>query len=152
MYARKFYFLKTLSMNHNLRELSKLLTGVVLADAVAVIWMAGIHMLPISFLGTHITNATVLPVILFDAVLALMLMHYGWGIALPVRTVRERTMLYAIGILFAAVALLHWARIAFGLPLYIGTLLIPVWLSWMAVVITTYLSYLSFHFALLRRK
>lgn len=139
-------------MNHTLRELSKLLTGVVLADAVAVVWMAGIHMLPLSFMGTHITNATVLPVILFDAVLALLLAHYGWGIALPVRTVRERTMLYIIGILFAAVALLHWIRIAFGLPLYLGDFLIPVWLSWTAVVITTYLSYISFHFALLRHK
>lgn len=109
-------------------------------------------MLPLSFMGATITNATVLPVVLFDAMLALILVHYGWGIALPVRTVRERTMLYAIGILFAAVALLHWVRIAFGLPLYLGTLLIPVWLSWIAVIITTYLSYISFHFALLRRK
>ncbi|HEC93880.1 MAG TPA: hypothetical protein ENI56_00715 [Candidatus Kaiserbacteria bacterium] len=139
-------------MNHNLRELAKLLTGVVLADATAIVWMAGIHMLPLSFMGATITNATVLPVVLFDAMLALILVHYGWGIALPVRTVRERTMLYAIGILFAAVALLHWVRIAFGLPLYLGTLLIPVWLSWIAVIITTYLSYISFHFALLRRK
>lgn len=139
-------------MNHNLREIAKLLTGVVLADAVAIVWMASINMLPISFMGTFITNATVIPVVLFDAMLALILVHYGWGIALPVRTVRERTMLYAIGTLFAAVALLHWARIAFGLPLYLGTLLIPVWISWTAVVVTTYLSYLSFHFALLRRK
>ncbi len=139
-------------MNHNLRELSKLLTGVVLADAVAIVWMASIHMLPLSFMGTSITNATVIPVVLFDAMLALILVHYGWGIALPVRTVRERTMLYAIGTLFAAVALLHWIRIAFGLPFYLGTMLIPVWLSWIAVVVTTYLSYLSFHFALLRHK
>lgn len=139
-------------MNHTLRELSKLLTGVVLADAGAIVWMAGTHVLPLSFFGTMITNNTVIPIVLFDSVLALILAHYGWGIKLPVRTMRERTMLYAIGTLFIAVALLHWVRIAFGLPFYLGGLLIPVWLSWIAVIITTYLSYLSFHFAILRRK
>lgn len=139
-------------MNHTLREFSKLLTGVVLADAIAIVWMSSVNMLPFAFLGTHITNDTVIPVVIFDAVLALILSHYGWGIALPVRTIRERTMLRIIGTLFAIVALLHWARIALGLSIHIGDILVPVWLSWIAVLVTTYLSYLSFHFSLSRRK
>ncbi len=74
------------------------------------------------------------------------------GIQLPVRSIRERTMLYIIGTLFAAVALIHWSRITLGLNLTLGSWLVPVWLSWIAIIATTYLSYLSFHFALLRRK
>lgn len=139
-------------MNHTLREIAKLITGIVLADAIAIVWMASIHALPLSFFGTSITNGTVIPIILFDTVLALLLAHYGWGIALPVRTVRERTALYTIGTIFALVALLHWIRIALGISIYLGDFLVPIWLSWIAVLVTTYLSYLSFHFALIRKK
>ncbi len=139
-------------MNHTLREIAKLVTGIVLADAIAIVWMASIHMFPLSFLGTTITNITVIPVVLFDAVLALLLAHYGWGIKLPVRTIRERTALYIIGTIFAIVASLHWIRIVFGISIYLGNFVLPVWLSWTAILVTTYLSYLSFHFALIHKK
>ncbi|HQU07982.1 MAG: hypothetical protein B7X04_03130 [Parcubacteria group bacterium 21-54-25] len=138
-------------MHHNLRELAKLATGLVLADALSALWLSSAHLLPIDFFGASITQTLVVPAVVFDSVLALLLAHYGWGIKLPVRTMRERTMLMVVGVLFAAVALVHWVRIAFGMDLVLGSWLVPVWLSWIGVVATTYLSYLSFHFALKQR-
>lgn len=139
-------------MRHNLRELAKLATGLVLADALYAIWLSGAGALPVAFLGVSILQTMVVPIVVFDSVLALLLAHYGWGIALPVRTLRERTALIVIGIIFAIVALAHWVRIAFGIDIVLGSWLVPVWLSWIGVLVTTYLSYLSFHFAFVKRR
>ncbi|VAW32648.1 hypothetical protein MNBD_CPR01-455 [hydrothermal vent metagenome] len=137
-------------MHHKLRELAKIATGLVIADALTGAWLASMGLLPISFFGITFTQTAILPGIIFDSVLALLLAHYGWGIKLPVRTLRERTMLRAIGTLLAIVAIGHWSRIAFGVDIVIDGWLFPVWLSWFAVTITTYLSYVSFHFSLKR--
>lgn len=139
-------------MHHNLRELAKLTTGLILTDALYALWLSSAGALPIDFFGITLTQSMIVPGVIFDSVLALLLAHYGWGIKLPVRTARERTLLYFVGILFAAVALAHWSRIVFGVDITLGSWLVPVWLSWVAIVITTYLSYLSFHFALVKHR
>jgi len=138
-------------MHHNLRELAKIATGFVLADAVFGVWFSMTGLLPISFFGIELTQAIILPGVIFDSVMALLLAHYGWGIKLPVRSVRERTLLRMAGTLFAIVAIGHWTRIAFGADIVLGGWMMPVWLSWVAVTITTYLSYMSFHFSFIRK-
>ncbi len=137
-------------MRHNLRELSKLATGLVLADALCAVWLSISGLLPINFFGVPFTQSIILPAVIFDSVLALLLAHYGWGIALPVRTIRERTMLRVVGTLLGVVAVAHWTRIAFGVDLVIGGWMVPVWMSWIAVTATTYLSLVSFHFSFTR--
>ncbi len=139
-------------MHHHLKELAKLATGFVLADAFSVLWLMGAHLFPLQFLGITMTQNIVVPALVCDAVLALLLAHFGWGVSLPVRTLRERTLLFALGTLLALVALAHWTRVAFGMDLVLGGWLVPVWLSWVAMVATTYLSYMSFHFALIKSK
>ncbi len=138
--------------NYHLKEFAKIATGLVLADAISVLWISIGHLLPMNFLGATLTTNIVIPVLIFDSVVALLLAHYGWGIKLPVRTMRERGMLFTVGTLFAIVALAHWVRITFGMNLILGSWVIPVWLSWIAITVTTYLSYLSFHFALQRQR
>ena len=44
-------------------------------------------------------------------------------------------------VLFLAMALLHLLRIIFGWPAQIGGLDIPLWVSWLAVVIGAALAY-----------
>lgn len=139
-------------MQHNLKELAKLATGLVLADMLYALWLSSAGALPINFFGISFVQSMVVPGIIFDSVLALLLAHYGWGLTLPIRTIRERNMLFAVGVLFALVAFAHWVRIAFGVDIVIAGWLVPVWLSWTAIIVTTYLSYISFHFALVRRK
>ena len=47
-------------------------------------------------------------------------------------------------VLFLAVALLHLLRIIFGWPAQIGGLSIPIWASWLALVVTVALAYFGF--------
>jgi hypothetical protein len=56
-------------------------------------------------------------------------------------------LLVIVGIVFLVVMLLHLARLVFNLNLALGSFDVPVWLSWVGVFITGYLSYSSFHFA-----
>ena len=44
------------------------------------------------------------------------------------------------GTVFVLVAVLHLLRIGFNLPLSLGTWQIPLWLSWLAVVLTGFLA------------
>ncbi len=45
---------------------------------------------------------------------------------------------------FAVVALLHLWRAIAGLPANIGTISLPVWASYVAVVVAGYLAYLNY--------
>jgi uncharacterized protein YacL len=47
-------------------------------------------------------------------------------------------------VLFLVVALLHLLRIIFGWPAQIGNLSIPMWASWLALIVTAALAYLGF--------
>jgi hypothetical protein len=140
-------------MNHHhaLKEIAKVATGLVLADIISLIWLAGAGLLPMSIFGVVWTSAAVPEILVFDLALLILFVHLGWGVKLPVSSPSERTLLMLSGILFLIVALLHLARLAFGLDLALGTFEIPLWLSWVGVVITGYLSYASFHFAAMRR-
>lgn len=45
------------------------------------------------------------------------------------------------GIVFLVIAVLHLARIVYGWEASIGGWLVPLWLSWVALVISSYLAY-----------
>ena len=47
-------------------------------------------------------------------------------------------------VLFLVMALLHLLRIIFGWPAQIGILDIPLWASWLALVVTAALAYFGF--------
>ncbi|HUI76929.1 MAG TPA: hypothetical protein VLY24_03410 [Bryobacteraceae bacterium] len=59
----------------------------------------------------------------------------------------EPGFLLTAGIVFLLIALGHFLRIIFGTPVVVYNIPIPVWASWIAVVIMGFLSYEGFHLA-----
>jgi hypothetical protein len=51
------------------------------------------------------------------------------------------------GAIFGVVAVAHLLRIFMALPVTIGDWIIPMWVSWMAVVVAGWLSYSGLRFA-----
>ncbi len=47
----------------------------------------------------------------------------------------EKTFSIVAGIIFALVALLHLVRIYMGWPVVIGSWSVPMWVSWIALVV-----------------
>lgn len=56
------------------------------------------------------------------------------------------------GVVFLLIALAHLARVAFGVPVVIYEVHIPMWASLLAVVLMGYLSYEGFHFGRIGRR
>lgn len=135
-------------MHHTLREAAKIATGLVIADLISVLWLSGVGFFPLTILGITWTAAAIAPIVIFDLALILLLAHYGWNMKLPIQSPSERRLLIFIGAVFLIIAVLHLIRIAFGVDLVLGSIAVPVWLSWLGVIIPGYLSYSSFHFAL----
>lgn len=134
-------------MQHILREIAKIAIGLFIADLFCVVWLGAAGFFPLTMLGATWTASSALPVALFDMAVILLLAHYGWHTRLPVRAPSERTLLSIAGSVFLVVALVHFLRIVFGWSLVLGDFGIPLWLSWIGVAVTAYLSYSSFHFA-----
>lgn len=130
-----------------LREVAKVGVGMVIADIVCGIWLSSAGLLPITLLGMSWGASMIVPGIVFDLVLILILAHYAWNMKLPIESPTEQGLLRLAGFIFLIVALLHLMRIAFGWNLIVGNVAVPLWLSWLGVVIAGYLSYSSFHFA-----
>jgi len=57
---------------------------------------------------------------------------------------QQKTYNTVTAVLFLIVALLHLLRIVFGWPAQIGGLGIPMWASWLALVVTAALAYFGF--------
>ncbi|HVX91397.1 MAG TPA: hypothetical protein VHC20_07340 [Candidatus Paceibacterota bacterium] len=139
-------------MHHTLREIAKVAIGLFIADLFSVIWLGSYGFFPLTILGVTWPSDAILPIALFDIAVALLLAHYAWHTRAPLRSPSERTLLMIAGIIFLLVALAHLTRLAFGLGIALGDFAVPLWLSWVGVIITAYLSYSSFHFALRGRK
>ncbi|MBU6323172.1 MAG: hypothetical protein KGI41_00965 [Patescibacteria group bacterium] len=136
-------------MNHRtLREIAKFASGLVAADLISALWLGAAGFFPLTILGVTWTADAILPIIVLDGALLILLVHYGWSMKLPLESPSERNLLYIAGIVFAAVAIVHLMRLAFNVDVALGTFEVPMWLSWIGVIITGYLSYTSFHFAL----
>lgn len=131
---------------HTLREIAKFGAGLVAADFVWLLWFSQQKFASITFLGATFTHDIVGPGLVFDFALLLILVHYGWH-AGKIPKVREHTYALLAGSLFTIVAAAHLWRIFTGADLVIMGWDAPIWLSWLGVVVTTYLAYLSFYFA-----
>jgi hypothetical protein len=57
---------------------------------------------------------------------------------------KTKQLLQVTGTIFALIALVHLWRALQGWPANIGGWDVPLWLSWIAVVVAGYLSYASF--------
>ena len=129
--------------HHTLHEVAKFGAGLVLGDFLALWWVSAYNLLPFNFIGINITQGTVPGAMVFDAALFIILIHYGWGIGkMPV--VREKAYLKVVGAVFGIVGIIHLARVLTEGNLTVWSWSAPVWLSWFGVVITLYLSYMSF--------
>jgi len=56
---------------------------------------------------------------------------------------KTKTLLQVTGTLFGIIAVLHLVRALMGIPAVFGTWAVPLWLSWIAVLVAGYLSYAS---------
>ena len=136
--------------HHSLREVAKFLSGLVAGDFLAGLWLSSNGLLPTIFLGVTFTSSMVAPWLVFDAALFIILVHYGWHLG-KTPMLRERTYLMVAGIIFGVVATAHLMRVFLGADVVIFGWDVPLWLSWVGTAVTTYLSYMSFRFALWKR-
>lgn len=54
---------------------------------------------------------------------------------------KEKTYFIVSAIVFAALAVLHIIKLAYGWTMQLGNVVVPVWASWVCLAITGYLSY-----------
>jgi hypothetical protein len=59
----------------------------------------------------------------------------------------QRTFLLIAGVVFGLVALAHVLRIVLGWSVVIQDLSVPMWASWIAVIVMGYLAYEGFRLA-----
>lgn len=137
--------------NKRLHEIAKFGAGLIAADFITLVWMANTGLFPIEFLGRMFTEDILLPALVFDAALFFILVHYGWHIG-KIPALRERTYLLVSGIVFGIVALAHLYRVFAGADLVLAGWDLPLWLSWVGILVTTYLSYMSLRLALRMKK
>jgi hypothetical protein len=139
-------------MTHRtLREIAKFLSGAVAAKLATVFWLSANGLLPIVLAGTPFTDQSIFPAMIFNIALLAILIYYGWHLKSPVHAPSEKKLLYGAGIVFLIVAVIHFLRLMTGWALIVGSLVVPLWLSWFGVALALYLSYASFHFALRMR-
>ncbi len=138
--------------HHAMREIAKVGVGLAIADLLSVLWFSSAGFFPLTILGITWSTSAVVPIVIFDLALILLLAHYGWSMRLPIESPTERGLLKLAGFIFLVVSLLHLLRIAFGWDLILGGVTIPIWLSWLGVLVPGYLSYSSFHFAFHKRR
>jgi len=131
----------------SLQEIAKFAAGLVAADLITLVWLSQTSLLPVHFMGVSFGPDMVLPGVVFDLALLLILIHYGWHIG-KIPAPREHTYLLLAGVIFTIVAVAHlWRLFAQGELVLMGWE-VPLWLSWFGVIITAYLAYTSFRFAM----
>ena len=133
--------------NRFLREAAKVGVGLVIGDIICGIWLASAGLFPLSFLGVTWSTSALAPGFVLDVSLIILLAHYGWNTHSPIKPASERPLLRLVGLIFLVVALLHLVRLAFGLNLVLGSVTVPLWISWFGIMVAGFLSYASFHFA-----
>ncbi|HVU75460.1 MAG TPA: hypothetical protein VHD38_01310 [Candidatus Paceibacterota bacterium] len=130
-----------------LHEAAKFCAGLVAADFLMGWWFALQSTLgSISFMGVTVTKEMIGPWLIIDVFLFLILVHYAWHVGKLPR-VKERMYFVFAGAIFTVVCLAHLARIITGSEFVIFGWYVPVFLSWIGVLVTLYLAYASFHLA-----
>jgi hypothetical protein len=133
-----------------LHDLSKFAAGLVAADFFSLWWFAAHNGVPVSFMGMTFTSSMVVPGLVFDAVLFLLLVHYGWRIG-KTPHLQSRTFFLVAGVIFGVVALAHLMRVFLNADVIVLGWDVPLWLSWVGTAAAAYLSYMSFHLSMARR-
>ena len=59
----------------------------------------------------------------------------------------RKTFLVVAGVIFAVVALVHLARITMGWAMVVGTWTVPIWVSWIGLVVAGTLSFFGLRLA-----
>ena len=59
----------------------------------------------------------------------------------------RRAYLLVTAVIFSLIALLHLVRIIFGWSAMLGSWSVPMWLSWVALIVTGALAYFGFSLA-----
>ena len=59
----------------------------------------------------------------------------------------RKTFLVVAGVIFAMVALVHLMRITMGWPIAIGSWSVPMWVSWIGLVVAGTLSFFGLRLA-----
>ena len=136
--------------HHTLREVAKFAAGLVAADFLSVVWFAMNVKLPSTFLGMQLSVDMITPILVFDAALVVILIHYGWHIG-KTPVLKERTFLLVAGVFFGIIAVAHLVRLLTGADISIMDWAVPLWLSWIGTAVTAYLSYMSFHLSMRMR-
>jgi len=134
-----------------LQEVAKFAAGLVAADLITEVWLASTNMLPVHFLGASFGPDMVVPAVVFDLALLFILIHWGWHIG-KIPSPREHTYLLVVGVIFSVIAVAHLWRIFASGSLNLMGWDVPLWLSWFGVIVTAYMAYSSFRFALRIRK
>ncbi len=129
---------------NTLREIAKFATGLILADFLVGLWIYLSGQVPITVLGITYAAQAIIGWMVFDVLLFVFLFHYAWLMPERKRTNGERKIHLAVGILFTIVALLHFARIIFGVNLVLGSWEVPYWLNGLGVIVTALFAYISF--------
>ena len=129
-----------------LHDAAKIGAGLVVADFITLWWFSMQKALPHTFLGFPIDSSMIVPKMIVDVFLFIMLVHYGWHIG-KIPHIKERFYLVASGTVFTVVALAHLIRVVYSGDLVIFGWTAPIFLSWIGVVVATFLAYSSFHLA-----
>lgn len=129
-----------------LHEAAKFGAGLVAADFLMLWWLMGQEFSSASFLGITVTREMIGPAMFIDAFLFLMLVHYAWHVG-KIPRVKERLYYLVAGCAFGVILLGHLAHVLTGSELVVLGWDVPVFVSWIGVVVTFYLAYASFHLA-----
>ena len=70
---------------------------------------------------------------------ALQGVHYGWKWMEVVMS--QKIFSLVAGVFFLLVAVAHLLRLAFGASVVVQNTSIPIWVSWVAFIVTGYLAY-----------
>jgi hypothetical protein len=129
-----------------LHEAAKFCAGLVTADFFTQWWLMGQPFEATQFLGISVTKDMLAPAMLIDVFLFLILLHYAWHVG-KIPRVKERMYFVFAGAIFTVVCLAHLARVLTGAEFVIFGWYVPVFLSWIGIVVSFYLAYASFHLA-----
>ncbi len=125
--------------------MAKFGAGLIVADFITMWWFS-VHTMPKMFLGLALSDSTLTSAMVIDIFIFLILVHYGWNIG-KIPQVKERMYLTAAGAIFTVVALGHLTRVLYQGDFSIFGWDVPIFVSWLGVIVATYLAYASFHFA-----
>lgn len=129
-----------------LHDLAKIGAGLVAADFIIFWWLSLQSRLPAAFLGLDIERSMLVPAMVVDIFIFIILVHYGWNIG-KIPHLKERAYMVLSGAIFTVVTLAHLTRVIYSGELNVFGWDVPIFLSWLGILVAGYLAYTSFYFA-----